>query len=1194
MARKLEIESRILQLNGGQYQALCSEYFCKKRNLNNIVDLGQKTGSYKTTKGISDTYSEVDDGKFILVAYGTVEKNSIQKIKKDIRDCLNEKKTGIKKDDIKEIVIFHTCTNINPGAKRSIENSINGVKITLCDIDTLSYDLSNNYQSIANDYLNIPIDTNQISDIETFVTRYDNLYSNCPLNINYLEKKCRADLIKCVNENFITLVTGKPGTGKTKNVLEVCRYFDNLKAYRVICIKLNGHPIYDDLKFELEKNQKILIFIDDINYMPNLSTIVDYIKSNNTNVKVIATIRDYHLETVKIEIEKYVKPFIYVINNMSDDDIKKILEESYGVTNHNWQQKIIDIANGNPRIAIMTFNALKQDSNISCIADVFRKYYDNIINSRQLNPNEIDLLFYISVLSPFSIKDKKIMALLSAKNPNILEIILKLNDYELINYYNDEAIKICDQNLSNYIVYKYLFVDKKIKLSDFINKLYPDYKLKLINSINMLAEVFYSKELYEYLSSEINIVWTESNYTKDFDFLVAFHTMNLTRSSVIVKSIIEKQDPKYIPSYIKYNSNPYVCDKLLYIINNLSDWNFDIAVQLMFKYLEKSANLYNDIISIIKEKWMFKYPVINFENEKYLIDYLINKYNENSIYEKIYKLILKIILEASFEIEINRSFVEKANRLRFMDYTLENNDGLNDFRKFVFDKIITLSKKDDEFSNILLAKHIWYVKKDNLDIFKNDINYLDNELFNNIKKLNINHCIIIYNIRYYCIKYNINLPQNMKKFSLCDEFILLDAFYGYKYTTKNEKLINYINKLDVEDYNNLFSSLKNIEDKKNVDNYEFYSSINEMFNYLIANKNDMFLDVFELYLKNGTPFLQQFYYVLKYDNQEELIDKISISNAKYKYKILALLLENNVKSEYINYIRNFLYNQNDALEKYTLNIGAILKYTKFDINLFDSYAQQIFLANDESLVWQYFTCVDKELCKVIYDSFKDKEMLEKLYIIALKGNYMDLGGTLGFLLVKNNPGFIIDIEKNFNVNSGIISIIMENVWNDEDYINLVTDIFNNIKLVQMSDLIIPYVITKNNNIKSNDKRFNWYKNYIKNNIDDFDKIEWIFHAIRFEDDENKLVFISYFLDLNSDVNVFKKLSFFPIYYSYWGSGIPIYEKKLEFLYKVAKLIEERASIDYLEHLECVYSKINSLKSLIKHLKTEEFLNDFKN
>lgn len=82
--------------------------------------------------------------------------------------------------------------------------------------------------------------------------------------------------------------------------------------------------------------------------------------------------------------------------------------------------------------------------------------------------------------------------------------------------------------------------------------------------------------------------------------------------------------------------------------------------------------------------------------------------------------------------------------------------------------------------------------------------------------------------------------------------------------------------------------------------------------------------------------------------------------------------------------------------------------------------------------------------------------------------------------------------------------------------------------------------------------------------------------------------------MNSDVNVFKKLNFFQNFHSYWGSSIPVYEKKLEFLYKVSKLIEARDSIDYLEHLEYIDLVISALKLSIKNIKTKEFLDDFKN
>ena len=1191
MARKLEIESKILQLNGGQYQALCSEYICKKRNLNNIVDLGQKTGSYKTTKGTPDAYSKTEDGKFILIACGTVEKNSIRKINDDIRDCLNEKKTGIKKDDIKEIVIFHTCTNINPGQQKSLENSVKGIKITLQDIDTLSYDLSNKYQSIANDHLNIPIDTNQISDIDTFINRYDNTYSNCPLNTNYIEKKYKSDLIKCVNENYITLVTGIPGVGKTKNVIEVCKYFESLNIYKVICVKLNGKPIYDDLKFELEKDKPFLIFIDDINYMPNLRSFIDYIKSNNINVKVIATIRDYQLDDVKRKIENYITPIVYRIGIMSDDDIKEVLEKSCGVTNRNWQQQIINIANGNPRIAIMTFNFLKENPNINCIADVFRKYYDNIIKSKQLTYDEVDLLFYISVLSPFSIKDEKIMTILTAKNINVLETILKLNDYELINYFNDEAIKICDQNLSNYIVYKYLFVDKKIKLSNFIKMLYQSYKLKLISTINMLTEVFYSKELYEYLCSEINVVWNESEYINNFDFLKAFHNMNLTRSSAVVKKIIDNKRTKDVPCTIKYKDNPYISDELLYIITDLNNWNFKISVQLMFKYLEKSPDLYNDIISLIKEKWIFKYLDKSFENEKYLIDYIINKYNEDTIYKDLYTLIAKKILEECFKVEIDRSYANKPGSLVFVNFSLEENKYFNDFRKYIFDKIISLSKKDNEFFNVLLEKQIWYVKKDNLNIFKRDIKYIDNELFTNIEKFDINYCVIIYNIRFYCNKYNITLPLNMQKYSLCKEFVLLDMFYSYEYGKENKMFIEYIKTLSIKDYDNLFKYLKCAEATGMLNDYKFYHSVIMMFDYLVDNKNDTFMTIFELYLNNDTPFMQQFYYLLRYNNKRELIEKVRISNSKYKYYILAFLFQQNVKVEYMDYVNNFLLDQEGVSQKYTLDVGSILKYTNYDASLLNCYTKQILLENDEQLVYQYFKNLDDELCKKLIASFEDKKILEDLYIIVLKNQFLDIKRTFGYLLVKNNPNFIIEIEKSDCFGSETLSEIMELVWKDEDYITLTTDIFNSLMSTMMGYLKVSCLVNKESDLK--DMRMNWYKYYIKNNINDLNKIEWIFYVIACENDETKLEIISNFLDLNHDIEAFKKLSFFPLSYTISGSSVPYYEKQLEFLYKVDNLVNSKEKIEYLNHLDYLGLRINGLKSWIKKIKTEEFLDDYR-
>ena len=115
MSKFLEIQSAILGLGPGEYQRLCSEYSIKRFKFSNMHDLGSKEGTNKTTKGIPDSYSVDKNQKYTLLMYGTVEKKSVGKLEKDIKDACNEKKTRLKKEQIKEIICFYTNTNIKPG-----------------------------------------------------------------------------------------------------------------------------------------------------------------------------------------------------------------------------------------------------------------------------------------------------------------------------------------------------------------------------------------------------------------------------------------------------------------------------------------------------------------------------------------------------------------------------------------------------------------------------------------------------------------------------------------------------------------------------------------------------------------------------------------------------------------------------------------------------------------------------------------------------------------------------------------------------------------------------------------------------------------------------------------------------------------------------------------------------------------------
>ena len=145
--KKNMIEQAILRLSPGAYQNLMEDYLIKKHKYSNINALGTHTGTDKTTQGTPDTFVSLENGRFILINYGTVGQNSFAKIKADILSCLDENKTKIPVESIEQIICCHTSTNLNPGQVRELLSLFANVE--LVGITTVAYDLMDKYQMLA-------------------------------------------------------------------------------------------------------------------------------------------------------------------------------------------------------------------------------------------------------------------------------------------------------------------------------------------------------------------------------------------------------------------------------------------------------------------------------------------------------------------------------------------------------------------------------------------------------------------------------------------------------------------------------------------------------------------------------------------------------------------------------------------------------------------------------------------------------------------------------------------------------------------------------------------------------------------------------------------------------------------------------------------------------------------------------------
>jgi len=357
MANIESIKQRILQLDAGSFQNLCDSYLYKI-GYSNIVSLGGEAGTRKTTPGTPDTYFIALNGKYIFVEYTTQQSGLFTKIKDDLEKCLNTSKTGVPHNKISEIIYCHTSSNLTPSQDSEIKALCEdvGIKLMVIGIDKLAEDIYLFHHNLSRDFLGISISTDQIQSCEDFIKRYNSNRMAAPIDTKFLfrEKECK-DIGDAYLKVDVVILSGSAGTGKTRLAFHYVRNHRDANNEKIYCIHSNALPIYEDLKLFIDSPGNYFLFIDDANQLSGLQHIIRYVtkKSEGYNVKILITVRDYALQKVINDVREIASYETININVFKDDEIKTLLETSLGILNQDYHERIVRIAEGNARIAIL-------------------------------------------------------------------------------------------------------------------------------------------------------------------------------------------------------------------------------------------------------------------------------------------------------------------------------------------------------------------------------------------------------------------------------------------------------------------------------------------------------------------------------------------------------------------------------------------------------------------------------------------------------------------------------------------------------------------------------------------------------------------------------------------------------------------------------------------------------------------------
>lgn len=1221
-----QVQNKILELEGGAFQKLFDEYLYKRFGFNNIQTLGVQLGTNKSKKGVPDSYVQTENGKYILINYGTIQKNYVKKMIEDVLSNVNDETIPFGSAQISKIICGHASTNITIEDRVQIKEAAKDVEVELIGIDTLSHDLCLRYPHIAKSHLGISIDTNQFFDVEDFAEEYDSRKLNAPLKCEFhYRERLFNEICKSIDRNIVTILTGVSGVGKTRLALEVCR--KKKEEYTVYCILNNGNFLYEDIKYYIDKPGRYLLMLDDANLLERIEDILAQLslKSKGYEIRILITVRDYASKTVISKVKRIVNSNLNIVRVevFEKEEIRNILVENLGIKNIAYLDKISEISNGNARLAYLAgINALNKGyPSIRNADDIFREYYGDVLSDTNLSQSDILVLFMITMAG--NVREDKNQFYNDLKNHygNMLtekESVEKLYDLELIDWFKHKIKKISDQSLGNYILYRVLWEKKLIDLEELISWSFPKYKNKVLYTLNTLISIFHSADLMKEVERSIISVWETAPQEQFIEYLESFYLINQEKSLVYIKDYISQQKQNNFDLHL-YNlefldKTNQVTNTIIKVLGGFKyTENFELSIELLLNYFKKRPDLIADVFFVINHNFLFDKDSDNYRyfKETTLLKKLWEATNKGSNYNETI-LYIKVAEKA---LELERSFTEYDVNKQTIIYavlTLGFNNEVKELRNQIWCKLGIL-KKNKEYrkliNNIVLKVYARRLKDEAAQYFlKSDF---DSIILNYIDEMNIDFydakILDKYetSFRQLGIKLCKDIPNPMAnpEFKLYKLLSCRENVFSFSEENKKclENIRTEISGYSINDYKKMFMLFDSLEREISKSNcWEIQAGLDTIFELLEKDIN-RYIEVLSLYFETDTPLgllgVKQVKFLLNskgYHETYKLINKFNFSRkVEWLNHIWENINETEITQEIVQDYKKFLKSDWESKVECLPSIHRLFIYGSRDPELKEFLIGKILESSKLSEVLLNNVYQEEDINLLISIFGENIDNLILIYLQAVKINpHVDYKGDFFEKIFLQNPSIWDEYVKAINNNKipeEYVHNIINLIWKDDGWrknIDYAYSVFAENERDYIGRLVdLLFIKNDDEEITSRQKR--WLSDKIKNtaiNIDQCKKILGIIATVR---EDWKLEFILMFLKYNKNIADFKKIYLFSKSEFWSGSQIPGILEKIEFLKSLKDLLK---GIDYIEHKKYVGDSIRGLEKEIEKAELDDYNN----